>query len=68
MKTILDTDMLRMNTPFWLPRTRKLCSKTLREAKRCVEEVVAASYERRDEERKRRISELEKSKNKVDRA
>ena len=49
--------------PMELPTTKRECCLRLRQAKGEVKEIVAASYEQRERERKKKIVELEMSGN-----
>ena len=67
MTTILQQDMQKMNVPFSLPTTKSMCSTALREAKGQVNQLVHQCYERRDEERDRRIQQYAQSTNALER-
>jgi hypothetical protein len=61
LNVIVETSNAALNQPMELPRTKQECCNRLREAKREVKEIVAASYQQRDQERKQRILQLEMS-------
>ena len=61
LNAIVETSNAALNQPMELPRTKQDCCNRLREAKREVKEIVAASYQQRDRERKQRILQLEMS-------
>ena len=66
MRDILEFDMRMMNEPFQLPLTKSTCSTALKAAKKRVTEIVSESYQRRDEERDRKIHQLATSDNVLD--
>ena len=61
LNAIVETSNAALNNPMELPRTKRECCNRLRDAKRDVKELVAASYQQRDRERKQRILQLEMS-------
>ncbi|KAI2490869.1 hypothetical protein MHU86_23692 [Fragilaria crotonensis] len=63
---ILTTELAKLDNPVELPTTVKECSTALRTAEAKVREIVAESYQRRDQERRKRIEALEQSQNKAD--
>ena len=61
MNETVQTSNAALNEPMELPRTKRECCTLLRAARREVKEIVAASYQQRDRERKQRIIQLEMS-------
>jgi exonuclease III len=64
---ILKTAIEALETPFQLPISIQECSTELRKAKVTVRDIVSASYQTRDEERRRKIETLEASQANADR-
>ena len=60
-------EMGRLPDPTSLPPTVLLCSQALKDAKATVQDIVSTSYQHRDQERSRRLRELDQSMDKVDR-
>ena len=64
----LQLAISKLQDPMELPNTVLQCSKALREAKAITKTIVAQSFQRRDEERQRKIEELESSAKSCDKA
>ncbi len=64
---ILAKALNDLTTPIALPQSIADCSAELRKAKAIVREIITESYQRRDQERQRKIEALESSQNTSDR-
>jgi hypothetical protein len=63
---ILLRDMATHNLEMILPDTKQQCKQQLRDIQNEINQLVAESYQRRDQERDARIQELDQSSNKAD--
>jgi hypothetical protein len=64
--SILSASNAKLHNPICLPTNKRDCILQLREARIAVREIVAVSFQRRDQERQQRIQELGTSRNKSD--
>jgi hypothetical protein len=64
---ILSKDARSLDNPFKLPETVKTCSSLMRALDREIKELVATSTERRDQELKQKLHNLEQSMDSADR-
>ncbi|KAI2491622.1 hypothetical protein MHU86_22939 [Fragilaria crotonensis] len=64
--SILAGKMAKLSSPVPLPRTVRDCTAAIREIESTIQEIIAASYERCDQERQQKIDSLEKSGKKAD--
>lgn len=62
----LTRALAELDVPFELPPSKVTCSRALRAAETRVKEIVADSYQQRDQERRKKIEDLEASQHNAD--
>jgi hypothetical protein len=66
--SLLASEMAKLSSPVMLPTTVRECSTAIRKTESTVQEIIAESYARRDQERQRKIEALEASEMTADKA
>ncbi|KAI2502879.1 hypothetical protein MHU86_11548 [Fragilaria crotonensis] len=64
--SLLASEMAKLSSPVTLPSTVPECNTAIRKVEVTIREIIAESYERRDQERQRKIATLEMSGKKAD--